>query len=186
MNFTAAQIAGAWLIDIQRLGDERGFFARTWCERELTARGLDPAIAQESISWNLRKGTTRGLHFQRPPHDEVKIVRCTRGAIFDVIVDLRPDSPTFRRWQGVELNADNRRAFYVPKGCAHGFQTLVDETEVAYLISAFYAPESSTGYRYNDPAFGVSWPLSAAIISDNDLRWPDFSAEAPVAPTTRS
>jgi dTDP-4-dehydrorhamnose 3,5-epimerase len=175
--FSKARIAGAWLIDIERLGDERGFFARTWCQRELTAQGLDAEIAQESTSWNLHKGTTRGLHFQRPPHEEVKIVRCTRGAIFDVIVDIRPDSPTFRSWQGVELSADNRRAFYIPKGCAHGFQTLANETEVAYLISAFYAPEAAAGIRYNDPAFGISWPLPAAIISDNDRRWPDFSAE---------
>lgn len=184
MIFSAARIAGAWLIDIEQLGDERGFFARTWCQRELTAHGLDAGIAQESISWNRHKGTTRGLHFQRPPHDEVKIVRCTRGAIFDVIIDIRPDSPTFRHWQGVELSADNRRAFYVPKGCAHGFQTLADETEVAYVISAFYAPEAAAGYRYNDPAFGISWPLPVTIISENDLRWPDFSVKTALAPAT--
>jgi dTDP-4-dehydrorhamnose 3,5-epimerase len=182
--FSAARIAGAWLIDIEQLGDERGFFARTWCQRELTAHGLDAGIAQESISWNRHKGTTRGLHFQRPPHDEVKIVRCTRGAIFDVIIDIRPDSPTFRHWQGVELSADNHRAFYVPKGCAHGFQTLADETEVAYVISAFYAPEAAAGYRYNDPAFGISWPLPVTIISENDLRWPDFSVKTALAPAT--
>lgn len=178
MIFSPAKIAGACLIDIERLGDARGFFARTWCERELAAHGLDTAIAQESISWNLHKGTTRGLHFQRAPHEEVKIVRCTRGAIFDVIVDLRPDSPTFRQWQGVELTAENRRAFYVPKGCAHGFQTLADETEVAYVISAFYVPAASAGYRFDDPAFGIAWPLPATTVSENDRRWPDFSLKA--------
>jgi dTDP-4-dehydrorhamnose 3,5-epimerase len=182
--FTAARIAGAWLIDVEQLGDERGFFARTWCQHELTAHGLDAAIAQESISWNPYKGTTRGLHFQRSPHEEVKIVRCTRGAIFDVIVDLRRDSPTFGRWQGVELSANNRRAFYVPKGCAHGFQTLVDETEVVYVISAFYVPTAAAGYRYNDAAFGISWPLPVAIISENDLRWPDFPIKTAFVPAT--
>lgn len=182
MIFGATQIAGAWLIDIEPLRDERGFFSRTWCQRELTAHGLDAEIAQESVSWNHERGTTRGLHFQRPPHAEIKIVRCTRGAIFDVIVDIRPDSPTFRQWQGVELTADNRRAFYIPKGCAHGFQTLANETEISYVISTFYVPQASAGYRYNDPAFGITWPLPVTIISENDLRWPDFEAKTAFAP----
>lgn len=182
MIFTAAQIVGAWLIDIEPLRDERGFFARTWCQSELAAQNLDTEIAQESVSWNINRGTTRGLHFQRPPHDEVKIVRCTQGAIFDVVVDIRPNSPTYRQWQGVELTAANRRAFYVPRGCAHGFQTLADATEVSYLISAFYVPAAAGGYRYNDPAFAIEWPLPVTIISENDLRWPDFEASAAFAP----
>ena len=183
MIFSPARIAGAWLIDIEPQRDERGFFARSWCQRELTEHGLEAAIAQESVSWNKDRGTTRGLHFQRPPHAEVKIVRCTKGAIFDVIVDIRPDSPTFRQWQGVELTAENRRAFYVPKGCAHGFQTLSDDTEILYLISTFYVPGASAGYRYNDPAFAVEWPLPVTIISDNDRRWPDFDAKTAFAAT---
>ena len=182
MIFTPTPIKDAWLIDIEPLADERGFFARTWCQRELAAHGLDAEIAQESISWNRSRGTTRGLHFQRPPHEEVKIVRCTRGAIFDVIVDIRHDSPSFLRWQGFDLTADNRRALYVPKGCLHGFQTLADETEVSYQISNFYAPQAAAGYRHDDPAFRIVWPLRVTIISDNDRRWPNFQAGTAMTP----
>ncbi len=174
MIFEPTCIPDAWLIGIDPHPDKRGFFARTWCERELAAKGLDTRLAQESISWNRLKGTVRGLHVQLPPHEEVKIVRCTRGAIFDVIVDVRPDSPTFLRWEGFELNAANHRALYVPKGCLHGFETLADDTEVFYQISNFYAPEAAIGYRFDDPSFAIAWPLTPSIISDNDLRWPNF------------
>ena len=178
MIFTATQLNDAWLIELEPRKDERGFFARTWCREELAAQGLDAEIAQESLSYNRHCGTLRGLHFQRSPHEETKIVRCARGAIFDVVVDLRPHSSTYLRWQGFELTAASRRALYVPKGFAHGFQTLTDDAEVAYQISAFYAPEAAGGCRYDDPAFGVVWPLPVAMISDRDLTWPRFEADA--------
>jgi dTDP-4-dehydrorhamnose 3,5-epimerase len=175
MIVSSTSIADARLIELEPAFDERGFFARTWCRRELAEQGLCVEIAQESISFNRKKGTLRGLHFQMPPHDEVKIVRCTRGAIFDVIVDLRPQSTTYLRWQSFELCAENYRALYVPKGCAHGFQTLIDETEVHYQISSFYHPKAAAGHRFDDPAFAVVWPLPVYVISDRDLRWPPFS-----------
>jgi dTDP-4-dehydrorhamnose 3,5-epimerase len=177
MILAATRLAGAWLIDIEPREDERGFFARTWCRQELSAQGLDTEIAQESLSFSRRRGTVRGLHFQRPPHEETKIARCVRGAIFDVIIDLRPRSATYLGWQGFELSADNRRAIYIPKGFAHGFQTLTDDAEVAYQISAFFAPEAAAGYRYDDAAFGVVWPLPVAVISERDLGWPAFKPE---------
>jgi dTDP-4-dehydrorhamnose 3,5-epimerase len=183
MLFAATQLHGAWLIEIEPREDDRGFFARTWCRRELAEHGLDTEIAQESISYNRRRGTLRGLHFQRPPHEETKIVRCARGAISDVIVDLRPHSPTFLRWQAFELTAANHRALYIPKGFAHGFQTLSDDGEVAYQISAFHVPEAAGGYRYDDAAFGVAWPLPVTVISERDRGWPAFGADAPRAPT---
>jgi dTDP-4-dehydrorhamnose 3,5-epimerase len=178
MIFAATQLDGAWLIDIEPREDERGFFARTWCRQELTAQGLDTEIAQESVSYNRHSGTVRGLHFQRPPDEETKIVRCARGAIFDVIIDLRPHSATYLLWQGFELTADNRRALYVPKGFAHGFQTLTDDAEIAYQISAFYAPEAAGGYRYDDPVFAIAWPLPVTVISDRDLSWPPLEVGA--------
>lgn len=174
MIISPTSIADAHIIDIEPFFDERGFFARTWCQRELAEHGLCVEISQESISSNRKKGTLRGLHFQTPPHDEVKIVRCMRGAVFDVIVDLRPRSTTYLRWQGFELTGENHRALYVPNGCAHGFQTLTDETEVHYQISSFHAPEAAAGYRFDDPAFAIAWPLPAAVISERDLRWPSF------------
>jgi len=171
MIFAATRLEDAWLIDIEPREDERGFFARTWCRQELAAQGLDTEVAQESLSYNRHRGTVRGLHFQRSPHEETKIVRCTRGAIFDAILDLRPRSPTYLRWQGFELTAENRRALYIPKGFAHGFQTLSDDAEIAYQISAFYAPETADGYRYDDAAFGITWPLPVTVISERDLGW---------------
>lgn len=176
MIFTATRIAGAEIIDIAPHQDERGFFARTWCRRELGERGLVTEVAQESISHNKRRGTLRGLHFQRAPHAETKIVRCTRGAIFDVIVDLRPQSPTYRQWLGVELTAENRRALYIPEGLAHGFQTLADDSEIFYQISAFHAPQAAAGCRYDDPAFAIAWPLAVTVISERDGSWPPFDA----------
>ena len=184
MIFTATQLEDAWLIDIEPREDERGFFARTWCRQELAAQGLDAEIAQESLSFNRYRGTVRGLHFQRPPHEETKIVRCTRGGIFDVIVDLRPRSPTYLRWQGFELTAENHKALYVPKGFAHGFQTLVDDAEIVYQISEFYAPNSAGGHRYDDAAFGVAWPLPVTMISERDLSWPAFEIATSVLPTS--
>jgi dTDP-4-dehydrorhamnose 3,5-epimerase len=174
MIFTSTQLEGALLVDIEPREDERGFFARTWCREELAAQGLDTEIAQESLSYNRLRGTIRGLHFQHPPHEENKILRCLRGAIFDVIIDLRPNSSSFLQWQGFELTADNRRARYIPKGFAHGFQTLADHCEIAYQISAFYAPQAAAGYRYDDIAFRIAWPLPVTMISDRDLGWPNF------------
>jgi len=176
MIFTATRIAGAEIIDIAPHHDERGFFARTWCRNELGDRGLVTALAQESVSFNKRRGTLRGLHYQQAPHAETKIVRCTRGAIFDVIVDLRADSPTYLRWLGVELSAENRRALYIPEGLAHGFQTLADDSEIFYQISEFYAPQAAAGCRYDDPAFAIAWPLPVAVISERDRSWPVLDA----------
>lgn len=180
MIFTSTLLEGAFLIDIEPKEDERGFFARTWCQHEFAARGLDTGIAQESISYNRFRGTVRGLHFQRPPHEENKIVRCTHGAIFDVIVDLRPRSSDYLRSRGFELTAESRRAVYIPKGFAHGFQTLAEHSEVAYQISAFHEPEAADGYRYDDPAFGIVWPLPVAMISERDLCWPQFKIDVQV------
>jgi dTDP-4-dehydrorhamnose 3,5-epimerase len=181
MIFTHAQLDGVWILDLEPHPDERGFFARTWCRRELASRRLETELAQESLSYNRRRGTLRGLHFQRMPHQETKIVRCIRGAALGVVIDLRASSPTFLRWQRFELTADNRRLLYVPQGCGYGFQTLLDETEVAYQISAFHVPEAAAGYRYDDPAFGIDWPLPVSVISTRDLGWPPFSGEAAAA-----
>jgi len=178
MIFEMTQLDSAWLIDVELKEDKRGFFARTWCRQELAAHGLDTEIAQESLSFNSQRGTLRGLHFQRPPYAETKIVRCTCGAIFDVIVDLRPDSPSYARWQGFDLTAENRRAIYIPKGFAHGFQTLTANAEVAYQISTPHMPEAAAGYRYDDTAFGITWPLGVTIVSERDLGWPAFGSSA--------
>jgi dTDP-4-dehydrorhamnose 3,5-epimerase len=175
MIFTATQLDDAWLIDLEPREDERGFFARIWCRQELAGQGLDTEIAQESLSFNRHRGTVRGLHFQQPPHEETKIVRCTHGGIFDVIVDLRPQSPSYLRWEGFELTADNRKALYVPKGFAHGFQTLANNTEILYQISVLYAPNSAAGYRYDDASFGIVWPLPVTVIGARDLSWPAFT-----------
>jgi dTDP-4-dehydrorhamnose 3,5-epimerase len=178
MIFTPTRLAGMWLVEIEPYSDERGHFARTWCRREFEAHGLDTDLAQASLSFNRARGTIRGLHFQRPPHGEVKLVRCTRGAIFDVAVDLRPASPTRRQWQGFELTAENGMALYIPRGFAHGFQTLAPDSEVFYQISQFYAPEAASGVRYDDPAFAIAWPLPVAAISPQDRAWPDHCGDA--------
>jgi dTDP-4-dehydrorhamnose 3,5-epimerase len=175
MIFSATPLDGAFLVSLDRHPDERGFFARTWCEQEFTTHGLETRLVQCSISVNRRTGTLRGLHFQASPYEEVKLVRCTRGAIFDVIVDLRPDSPTLARYYAVILNADNRDALYVPRGFAHGFQTLEDDTEVLYQMSEFYQPASARGVRWDDPAFGIAWPdVDERIITARDRAYPDF------------
>jgi len=179
MRFTPTPLPGAFLIDVEPLADERGLFARTWCRREMESRGLDSELVQCSVSFNAKRGTLRGMHFQTRPHEETKVVRCTRGAVFDAIVDLRPTSPAFRRWFGAELTAENRRALYVPKGCAHGFQTLVDDAEVLYQMSEFHHPESARGARWDDPAFAIAWPdVAQRTISDRDRAWPDFGVGA--------
>jgi dTDP-4-dehydrorhamnose 3,5-epimerase len=176
MIFTETRLKGAYVIDLERLADERGFFARTWCQREFEAHGLNASLVQCNISFNEKKGTLRGMHFQVVPRAEAKLVRCTAGAIFDVIVDLRRDSGTFKQWTGVELSADNRRMLYVPEGFAHGFLTLLDNTEVFYQMSEFYSAEHARSVRWNDPAFGIQWPGEALIISERDHSHPDFSA----------
>lgn len=177
MKFTPATIGGAWIIDMERHEDERGWFARTWCAEEFAKHGLNPNLPQCSASFNQRRGTLRGMHFQVAPHEEAKLVRCTRGAIFDVAVDLRVLSPSFKQWVGVELTQDNGRAFYIPEGCAHGFQTLEDNTELLYMISAAHSAKHSQGVRWNDPLIAISWPLpECAIINDRDLSFQDFHA----------
>ena len=175
MKFTEAPISGAYVIDVNRIGDERGYFGRLWCQKEFEDMGLKAHICQSNIGVSTQAGTTRGLHYQRNPHLEVKIVRCSRGAIFDVIVDLRPESSTFKQWFGIELTEQNCTMLYVPEGCATGYQTLVDDTEMYYHATAFYAPESATGIRYNDPEFLIEWPRETTVISDNDISWPDFN-----------
>ena len=175
MIFTETPLKGAFLIDPERREDERGFFARTWCQREFEAQGLKTTWVQCNISFNQKKGTLRGMHYQAPPYSETKLVRCTEGAIYDVILDLRPDSPSFKRWIAVELTADNRRMLFIPEGFAHGFQTLVDSTEVFYQISAFYAPAYVRGVRWDDPAFGIAWPPDERTISERDRNYPGFS-----------
>jgi dTDP-4-dehydrorhamnose 3,5-epimerase len=174
MIFIPTEIKDAHIIDVEQRADERGFFARTWCAQEFAQHGLVARIAQTNMSYNKRKGTLRGMHFQHAPHAEVKIIRCTRGAIYDVIIDLRPGSPSYKRWIGVELSADNYRMLYVPEGFGHGFQTLADDSEVAYNVSEFYTPGAEGGVRYNDPAFAIEWPLPVSVISEKDAAWPDF------------
>ncbi len=174
MVFTATKLAGAFIIDVERREDQRGFFARTWCQREFEARRLSPRLVQCSISFNKKKGTLRGMHLQSPPHEEAKLVRCTMGAIHDVILDLRPDSPTFGEHVAVALSAENRTTIYVPEGVAHGFQTLEDHTEVFYQMSEFYVPGSERGVRWDDPAFGIPWPAAERTISERDRSYPDF------------
>jgi dTDP-4-dehydrorhamnose 3,5-epimerase len=161
-------------IDLELKPDSRGFFARTWCQREFEDNGLNGKLVQTSISFNARKGTLRGVHYQDVPYPEAKLVRCTRGAIYDVVVDLRRDSPTFRQWVGRTLTAENRAALYVPECCGHGFITLTDDTEVLYQISEFYQPDYSKGVRWDDRAFGIAWPGEVLVISDRDRAYPDF------------
>jgi dTDP-4-dehydrorhamnose 3,5-epimerase len=170
--FRETALSGAYIIEPEKINDERGSFARVWCRRELEQHGLKGDVAQSNIGFSYRKGTLRGLHFQRAPHAEVKIVRCTRGAIFDVVVDLRPESPTYKRWFGVELNDDNRRMIYVPEGFAQGYMTLADNTEMNYHTSEFYSPDAASGVRYDDPVIGIRWPLAVTVISEQDRNWP--------------
>lgn len=175
MIFRESELAGAWLIDLEPIDDERGFFARTFCRVEFAAHGLETGVAQCNLSYNRHRGTLRGMHFQAAPGEEAKLVRCTRGAIFDVIVDLRPDSATYCRWVGVALSAAERRMLWVPQGLAHGFLTLEDHAEVCYQMSAPFRPELARGVRWNDPAFAIDWPEPPRVISERDRSYPDFT-----------
>lgn len=168
MIFTPTSLAGAYLITPDFIEDERGFFARTFCRREFEDHGLNPDIVQCNLSFNKTKGTLRGMHYQAAPHAEVKLVRCTAGAIYDVIIDLRPESPTFKQWFGAELSAENHKSLYIPEGFAHGYQTSTDNTEVIYHHSAFYNPDSARGLRFDDPALGIIWPLPVDMVSPKD------------------
>ena len=174
MQFLATRLEGAYRIEPTPVSDERGRFERSFCTREFEAAGLHTGFVQHSQSWSSARGTLRGMHFQRAPHGEIKLVRCLRGRIWDVLVDLRTASPTFRLWQGFELSEDNRHELYVPEGFAHGFQTLTDDVEVGYMISTHYAADYASGVRHDDPAFGIDWPLPVTAISERDRNWPDY------------
>jgi len=174
MRFLESKLAGAFLVEPDRNEDERGFFARTWSQREFQERGINADLVECNISFNRKKGTLRGLHYQVAPNAQARLVRCTMAAIFDVIVDLRQHSPTFRQWISVQLSADNRAMLFIPEGVAHGFQTLADDTEVSYQMSRYFAPESSRGVRWDDPAFGIIWPEDTRVINARDRQNPNF------------
>jgi len=174
MVFIETELKGVYIIEPERIKDERGFFARTWCKREFEAHGLNPNLVQCSISFNKKKGTLRGMHYQIAPYEETKLVRCTMGAIYDVIVDLIPESKTFKQWISIELTSENRKMLYIPEGLAHGFLTLTDNTEVFYQMSESYMPEYAKGVRWDDPAFGIHWPIDILVISKKDRQFPDF------------
>jgi dTDP-4-dehydrorhamnose 3,5-epimerase len=174
MIFHETKLAGVFVINLELNADERGFFARSWCQREFEYHGLNPKVVQCNVSFNERKGTLRGIHYQDAPHQETKLVRCTKGAIYDVVVDLRPQSPTFKDWIAVVLTAEKRNMLYVPESCAHGFLTLEDETEVFYQMSEFYHAELSRGVRFDDPAFRIAWPEKIEVISERDRTYPNF------------
>jgi dTDP-4-dehydrorhamnose 3,5-epimerase len=178
MQFNETPLPGAWVIELDLLGDERGWFARTFDRAEFEARGMNPAVVQCNASFNAKRGTLRGMHYQAEPHGESKLVRCVRGAIFDVAVDLRTDSPSYCSWHGVELSADNRRGLYIPAGLAHGFQTLTDDCEVIYQMGHRYVPDAARGVRFDDPAFGIEWPTVPGVrtISAKDREYPDYVA----------
>ena len=177
MIFRETPLAGAYLIDQERRGDSRGFFARMFCTTEFAANGLETSFVQMNNSLSAKKGTLRGLHYQLPPAGEVKVVRAVRGALYDVIVDLRPDSPSFKGWFGAELTAENRTMMYVPRGFAHAIFTLTDDVEAVYMVSAFYSPENERGVRFDDPVIGIDWPAAPVEISDKDRNWPDLDAK---------
>ena len=172
MIFTETKLAGAYLVELERHEDERGFFALSWSAKEFVARGLDARLVECNVSFNRKAGTLRGMHYQQSPHGQIKLVRCTRGAIFDVIIDLRPDSPTFKQWVGVELTADNHSALYVPEDFAHGFQTLTGDSEVLYQMSSPYEPSAGRGVRWNDPAIRIELPLPVNVIAERDATFP--------------
>jgi dTDP-4-dehydrorhamnose 3,5-epimerase len=174
MTFEQTKLSGVFEVRVQPLPDPRGFFARTWCRSEFERNGLNPELVQCSVSFNTKKGTLRGMHYQAAPYSEAKLVRCTSGAVYDVVIDLRPHSPTYTQWTAVMLTSDDRNMLYVPEGCAHGFLTLADNTEVFYQISAFHEPEAARGVRWNDPAFQIIWPSPVEVISDRDQNYPDF------------
>lgn len=177
MIFVETALPGAFVIEMDRRDDERGFFARSWCQQEFKDRGLNPRLVQCNVSFNKKRGTLRGMHYQAKPYEEAKLVRCTRGALYDVIIDLRAGSPTYLQWEAVELTEQNRRMLYIPEGCAHGFQTLEDGTEVFYQMSEAHRPAYARGVRWNDPAFGIHWPDGERVISARDNAYPNFVPE---------
>jgi dTDP-4-dehydrorhamnose 3,5-epimerase len=177
MIFNEARLGGMLIIDLERREDERGFFARSWCSEEFKERGLSPVFVQCNVSFNKKRGTLRGMHYQISPYAEAKLIRCTRGAIYDVAIDLRPDSPTFLQWEAVTLTEENHRMAYVPEGFAHGFRTLQDNTEITYQVSAPYAPEYARGVRWDDPIFDIRWPEGERTILERDRSYPDFRPE---------
>ena len=178
MIFSETKLEGAYIIDLERLKDERGFFARAWCRKEFEDHGLTPRLAQANVSRSTKKGTLRGMHYQIAPYQEAKLLRCTNGAVYDVIIDLRPGSPTYTQWVGVELTAKNYKMFYVPEGFAHGFVTLQNDTEVTYLVSQFYTPGSERGIRWDDPRLGIKLPGALACINPRDAAYPDLDSDA--------
>lgn len=173
--FKETKLKGAFTIELEMHQDDRGFFARTFCKNELEDNGLISDVAQANMSLSKKRGTMRGMHYQKAPFEETKLIRCTKGAIYDVIIDLRPDSPTYKQWIGVELTESNYKMLFVPKDFAHGFLTLLDDSEVMYLVSQFYAPGSELGIRWNDPQFSIQWPFDVQVISEKDQQWPDFA-----------
>jgi dTDP-4-dehydrorhamnose 3,5-epimerase len=177
--FTPTKLSGAFVVDLERREDERGFFARAWCAEEFEEQGLSTRLVQCNVSFNHRRGTVRGMHYQQPPHAEAKLIRCTRGAIQDVIVDLRADSPTYLEWISIELSSENRTALYVPEGFAHGYQTLSDETETFYQVSEFYTPNAERGLRFDDPSIAIEWQaVEHRIVSEKDLSWAPYESAA--------
>lgn len=178
MKFTESRIPGAWIIDVTPIPDNRGLFAMTWLPDEFRKRGIEPALAQCNLAFNYKRGTLRGMHFQKAPHAQAKIIRCTRGALLDVIIDLRPESPACCKWEAVELTADNRRMLYMPEGIAHGYLTLTDDAEAYYHASAPWEPKAESGARWDDPAFAVTWPFPPLVISGKDAAWPDYTRVA--------
>lgn len=174
MLFKEAKLKGVYFIELEKLQDHRGYFGRLWCKKELGEHDLNANIVQSNTSYNKKKGTLRGLHYQKTPYEETKYVRCTKGAIYDVIVDLRPDSPTFKQWLGVELNEENMKMLYVPEGFAHGYLALEDNTEVTYFVTEYYNKDAEAGVRYNDKAFDIKWPIAITEISEKDKNRPDF------------
>jgi len=174
MIFLETDIKGVYVIEIKKLEDDRGFFGRSWCKNEMAAYGLNPNVVQQNTSLSVHAGTLRGMHYQKHPFEETKLIRCTKGAIYDVVIDLRPDSQTFRNWFGIELTEDNHKMLYVPEKFAHGFITLKENCEVTYLVTQFYTPGSEAGLRWNDKMFGIRWPMEVKVISEKDSSFPDF------------
>lgn len=184
MDFYETDIPGAYIVELEKIGDERGFFARTWCRDEFAEQGIMASFVQANTAFSRKRGTLRGLHYQAPPHAEGKLVRCIQGTVYDVALDMRPDSPAFGTWIGVELSNENRRLLYIPEGCAHGYLTLTDDTEVFYLVTARYAPDAERGVRYDDPAFDIEWPIEVEVISEKDASWPDVSVDRMSSPSS--
>lgn len=175
MIFTETELQGAYIVEVHQVADRRGFFGRAWCSREFAEHGLQTTMVQANIAFSAKRGTLRGLHFQHKPFSEAKLVRCVRGAAYDVVVDLRPDSPSFLQWVGIELTQDNYQMIYAPEGCAHGYLTLADDTEMTYSVSQFYEPAAESGVRYDDPAFGIAWPEEIRVVSGKDRGWPLYA-----------